>query len=147
MDEPHDYGPAEEMSDLLRQINRKMHRYFDTHVKEAGLVPADIWILPVLCREPGLGVSELGRRVGTAKSHVSGIVDRMVQDGYLVKEPDPKDRRLIRLVPTARARNFWKGLRRMHRSALEAPLSRLSAAELGQILSSLRLLASVFEEE
>lgn len=147
MEEPHDYGPAEEMSDLLRQISQKMHRYFIEHIKEAGLWPPQVWTLRMLCREPGLGVSELSRRIGTAKSHVSEIVDQMVRDGYLVKEPDPQDRRLIRLVPTAKARDLLERLRRTHRAALEAPLGRLSPAELEQILSSLRLLASVFEEE
>ena len=141
-----DYGPVEEMSDLLRQINRKMQRYFFEHVREAGLTPPHVWTLRALCREPGLGVSELARRIGTAKSHVSGIVDRMVKDGYLVKERDPQDRRLIRLSPTARARDFWEALRRTHRSALEAPLGRLSPDELEQMLMSLRRLASIFEE-
>lgn len=147
MPKSQEYGPVEEMSDLLRHITRKVHEYFFDQVRKAGLTPPQVWTLRTLCHEPGLGVSELARRIGTAKSHVSGIVEGMVRDGYLVKEPDPQDQRLVRLVPTPGARDFWETLRRTHHAALQAPLGRLSSSQLEQILSSLRLLASAFGKE
>lgn len=142
-----DHGAVEEISELLRRITRKVQKHFFGQLREAGLTPPQVWTLKTLCHEPGLGVSELARRIGTAKSHVSGIVDAMVKDGYLVREPDPQDKRLVRLAPTPRARDFSERVRRTYNSILEARLGRLSPEELEQILSSLRRLASVFEEE
>lgn len=53
--------------------------------------------------EPGIGVGRLARRLGLHASNVSTIVRGLVGRGLLAREPDPADRRAVRLQPTAQS--------------------------------------------
>ena len=59
----------------------------------------------VTSREP-LRIREVTAAVGLAQSTVSGIVERLVQAGMLVRSDDPSDARASRLAPSPRVRTF-----------------------------------------
>jgi DNA-binding MarR family transcriptional regulator len=59
----------------------------------------------VAAREP-LRVREITAAVGLAQSTVSGIVERLVQSGMLVRTRDPKDARASRIAASAAVREF-----------------------------------------
>lgn len=56
-------------------------------------------------REP-LRIREVTAAVGLAQSTVSGIVERLVQAGLLVRLDDPSDARASRLTPSPSVRTF-----------------------------------------
>jgi DNA-binding MarR family transcriptional regulator len=53
-----------------------------------------------------LRIREVTAAVGLAQSTVSGIVERLVQAGMLVRLDDPSDARASRLAPSPRVRTF-----------------------------------------
>ena len=71
--------------------------------RESAMPPPVFFMLREIVREPGITVSELARRVALVKSYVSRSVDLLVHRGYVRKEPDPLDQRLIRLYATPAA--------------------------------------------
>jgi DNA-binding MarR family transcriptional regulator len=46
---------------------------------------------------PGITVSEMSRRLGIAKSHISGTVEELSQKGWVEKRAYPEDRRVLHL--------------------------------------------------
>lgn len=68
--------------------------------REYGLTPQQGQLLCVLMPGP-YGMGELGTTLGLAKSSLSGLVDRTAQRGLVRREPDPADRRAIRVALTA----------------------------------------------
>ncbi|WP_020554999.1 MarR family winged helix-turn-helix transcriptional regulator [Embleya scabrispora] len=67
--------------------------------REYGLTPQQGQLLCVLMPQP-YGMGELGRMLGLAKSSLTGLVDRTVQRGLVRREPDPRDRRAVRIALT-----------------------------------------------
>ncbi|MEV0638670.1 MarR family transcriptional regulator [Streptomyces sp. NPDC050619] len=61
-----------------------------------GLTPQQGQLLCVLMPQP-YGMSELGEMLGLAKSSLTGLVDRTAQRGLVRREPDPRDRRAVRV--------------------------------------------------
>jgi DNA-binding MarR family transcriptional regulator len=59
----------------------------------------------VSAREP-MRIRDVTAAVGLAQSTVSGIVERLVQAGMLVRLDDPSDARASRLAPSPRLRTF-----------------------------------------
>jgi DNA-binding MarR family transcriptional regulator len=59
----------------------------------------------VSSREP-LRIREVTAAIGLAQSTVSGIVERLVQAGLLVRLDDPSDARASRLAPSPPVRTF-----------------------------------------
>ena len=45
-------------------------------------------------------MGELGAMLGLAKSSMTGLVDRTVRNGLVVREPDPRDTRAVRVALT-----------------------------------------------
>jgi DNA-binding MarR family transcriptional regulator len=67
--------------------------------REYGLTPQQGQLLCVLMPGP-YGMGELGATLGLAKSSLSGLVDRTAQRDLVRREPDPADRRAIRVALT-----------------------------------------------
>lgn len=55
-------------------------------------------------REEGLRLTEMARGAGMTPQSMGALVDDLERLGYVVREPDPKDRRASLIRPTDRAR-------------------------------------------
>ncbi|MGW0119747.1 MarR family winged helix-turn-helix transcriptional regulator [Streptomyces sp. NPDC003327] len=64
-----------------------------------GLTPQQGQLLCVLMPGP-TGMGELGAKLGLAKSSLTGLVDRTSRLGLVRREPDPVDRRAVRVALT-----------------------------------------------
>ena len=70
-----------------------------------NLTMQQLRVLWLLSMNDGIGSRELARQLGVTPATLSGIVDRMVAQGYATRTEDPHDRRIRRLhaSPTGRA--------------------------------------------
>lgn len=69
-----------------------------------NLTMQQLKVLILLSKHDGMPSQELTRHLGVSLATVSGIVDRMVAQGHVVRTEDPHDRRIrrINLSPTGR---------------------------------------------
>jgi DNA-binding MarR family transcriptional regulator len=69
-----------------------------------NLTMQQLKVLLLLSRHDGISSQELTRHLGVTLATLSGIVDRMVTQGYVTRTEDPHDRRVrrIHLSPTGR---------------------------------------------
>jgi MarR family transcriptional regulator, negative regulator of the multidrug operon emrRAB len=92
----------------------------------------------------GASIDELRRVLGLSHSGGVRIVSRLAARGLLAREPDPEDRRTVRLHLTAEGRRAARRVIAARQEALGellAPLGRRETAELERLLE--RLLAAV----
>lgn len=68
--------------------------------REYGITAQQGQLMCVLMGCPR-GMSDLGETLGLAKSSLTGLVDRTSQRGLVCREPDPEDRRAVRVALTA----------------------------------------------
>jgi DNA-binding MarR family transcriptional regulator len=67
--------------------------------REYGLTAQQGQLLCVLMPQP-YGMGRLVEMLGLAKSSLTGLVDRTAQRGLVRREPDPEDRRAVRVALT-----------------------------------------------
>ncbi len=82
------------------QIRRNLRAHFDVTLPRFDLMAQ-------LYREPnGLRLSELSRRMMVSNGNVTGLVERLVQEGLVLRETDPDERRafVVRLSKEGNAR-------------------------------------------
>ena len=99
---------------LISQIKQLQGRIFERLLTEAGISEfngAQGRILYVLWLEDSLPIVELSRRTGLAKTTLTSMLDRMVQQGYLERNTDEKDRRQFKISLTMKA----KGMKEKYR--------------------------------
>lgn len=95
---------------LITKIKQVQGRIFDSLLQRAGIEEfngAQGRILYVLWQEDGLPIIELSKRTGLAKTTLTSMLDRMEVKGFLERAADSRDRRLLRifLTPKAKALN------------------------------------------
>lgn len=78
-------------------------------------------------------VTELARLFGVTKSAASQTVTRLVDKGFLLKEPSPRSGKEFRLTLTPLGRKVLEAHERFHGADREELFKRLEAFSLGQI--------------
>jgi DNA-binding MarR family transcriptional regulator len=74
-----------------------------THARKHGITPAALHPLLALVEDSPLGPSELSRRIGSSRANMTGLIDRLVRDGWIERTENKQDRRQFVLIPTERA--------------------------------------------
>ncbi|MGI9373493.1 MAG: MarR family winged helix-turn-helix transcriptional regulator [Hyphomicrobiales bacterium] len=99
-------------------------------------------VLAALFRKPdGMLMSELSHHLMVSNGNVTGIVDRLVGDGLVVRAPRDGDRRawLVKLTPNGR--NAFDGMANTHEgwvSEILADVTPQQADELARLLKNLK---------
>lgn len=92
---------------LISQVKQVQDRVFDALLKQYGIEDfngAQGRILYVLWKEDNLPIVELSRRTALAKTTLTSMLDRMENNGFLVRSYDKADRRQIRILLTEKAK-------------------------------------------
>lgn len=135
-----------EVGQLWWQVNRELHERFRRAIRELGLPPVAMILLRQIHDEPGVTVSELARRVGTAKSHVSNLVDQLVAQGYLEKRTDPTDQRLLRVYMTNAAISLKAKMDERAKAMWAEILAEMPDEQLALVVAGLRTLLAALEQ-
>jgi DNA-binding MarR family transcriptional regulator len=92
----------------------------------------------VLVRHGSMTPSELSRRTGIHAATMTGILNRLERDGWIVRERSEHDRRAVRLAPVPdRVREIFGHYGGMD-SALDEILGSYSGTELALIVDFLQ---------
>lgn len=87
----------EKLVDALHEINQGMGKYARAVLAEHEMPMSLLMISKHIKAEPGITVSEMARRTGIAKSHVSNQIRRLEEQGWVEKRSDQDDQRILRL--------------------------------------------------
>ena len=88
---------------LLGKAYQKAHGDFNKRLRPYGLTNMQHLVLEGLWYQPGVTATELSRLLILDKATLSGVLERMTDTGWIVKEPDPEDRRIQRIYPSEKA--------------------------------------------
>lgn len=93
----------------------------------------------------GLALSELGERMLVSRANITGLIDRMEKDNLVVRETDPRDRRVFRARLTPKAQNLLDSILPIHTAFTRQTISGLNAGEKEQLIKLLQKLRKSME--
>jgi DNA-binding MarR family transcriptional regulator len=105
----------------------------------APVSPAQLRVLTLLRAQPALNVNGLAAALQVGASSASRLCDRLEALGLVVRAPDPRDRREVKLLLTAPAVELLETLTRFRRHTLETVLAAMppsSRQELARALTA-----------
>ena len=85
---------------LLAKAYQRAQGLFKQLLKPYGLTHLQHLVLSCLCHEPGMTAAELGKALILDKATLSGVIDRLADAGWIIKNGDPGDNRVQRLYNT-----------------------------------------------
>jgi MarR family transcriptional regulator for hemolysin len=137
-----DLPDDEHIGFLVSDVARLMRTAFDRRVRRLGLTRAQWLVLTRLSRRPGASQSELADMLEVERATAGRMVDRLERKGWVVRRPEPTDRRINRLFLSPEADRIQVGMLDIADQTLEDALAPLSAAErevLGDALARVKL--------
>lgn len=125
-----------------------MRRMASSHAPEFLEIPITMpqaKVLYLLGASGELHMSELVHRLGVSLSTVSGLVERVVEAGLVVRHEDPADRRQVVVGLTPAGVQFIDHFRELNAREMRGLLQILDDAELDSVRGALAALARAAE--
>jgi len=127
-------------------LDREVHRFVSRQSFQAWMrldvtVP-QLKTLFFVSNERGTNPRKLAAALKVTPSNVTGIVDRLVEQGLLSREEDRDDRRVLLLRITEKGESILDDLRERRISSLRETLADLSVDELRSLVDGLSALAA-----
>lgn len=95
-------------------------------------------LLAQLDRAPdGLTMGELSERLMVSNGNITGLVERLVGEGMIVRAPSPSDRRRSRVKLTVAGKRAFDAMTPTHERWIDDLLAGLSRAEMAELLALL----------
>jgi len=95
---------------LLSKAYQKAQGVAKQRFKPYGLTPIQHLFIEALWEEDSLTARELGEKLILDHATVSGILGRMGEGGWVIKETDLEDKRCLRVCLSGRARELGPSL-------------------------------------
>ncbi len=136
--------------ELDRQAHRIIRQYSFHAWMELNLTIPQLKSLFFISNQRVTNPGKLATALGVTPPNVTGIVDRLVEQGLLIRHENPEDRRVLVLQITGKGEAILSDLREQRASNMREILSLLTAEELaylGKGLSALVKAAQAYEEK
>jgi DNA-binding MarR family transcriptional regulator len=112
----------------------------------SGMQGAQYRVLGVLMKSGALPVSEIGRRLYISKPYMTALIDTLIEGGFVERQPDLADRRVINITITDLGKRQLKQYVTMYKNELKTLLAGLDTTDLEKLCSSLESLKSILSK-
>ena len=93
----------------------------------------------------GATSGQIAASLGVGLSTITGIVDRLAEQGMVSRREDVRDRRVTRVEPTPRGRELVEELLQFRKDVISAILARLSTEQLRTVETAFQYLADAVD--
>ncbi|HEX5421606.1 MAG TPA: MarR family transcriptional regulator [Gammaproteobacteria bacterium] len=129
--------PIRNIGFVLKDVSRLWVRHFEQRATQLGMTLTQFKVLVYLSRNEGATQAKLAELSDTDPMTLVRIIDRMENDGWLERRPDPCDRRAHRLFLKPAADPLLDEVTHIADKARADALNGVSADERAELLTLL----------
>jgi len=108
---------------LFRSISKPLRT-------QSPITPGGMYVMGSLKRHGILSMSDIGKCLMMPKPHVTVIVDKLIEEGFVERTSAPNDRRVINILPTEKGLKDFEEIRLAISETLKGKISQLTDEEL-----------------
>lgn len=128
-------------------VQNSLERRSETFFQPFGLTASKFNILNLLSIKNGpMDQSELVDQLLVGKSSISIVLNRMVRDNLIKREPHPKDRRQVVLVITKKGHEIWSKAAPDYEANIREVFGKVPPSHRNQFLQDLKKLHQAISE-
>ena len=132
---------VEELGYLLAEVSKLHRAHAHAALEELGLYRGQNFVLTALAEQEGLAQSELAEKLLVRPPTISNSLERMETAGWIVRRPDPDDRRVSRVYLTDAGRALQESVSSLWHDLEVQTFARLTSeqkASLWHLLLQIR---------
>ena len=127
---------AQNMFHILPLIKKRL-LHMDLVQREHGTPLSHVQVLAMLNDVGTMSVSEISRRLGIAKPNITPLVDRLYESGYVDRQHDENDRRVVNIVLMEAGKEKLDAIRATISHQIQLQVDGLSVSEFRELNESL----------
>lgn len=132
---------------VLKQVADAVKQGMESQFREMNLTGPQGMLMGILVHYGEMKVSDLSEKLGLSNSTVSGIIDRLENQGLIARTRSTEDRRVVYVDVTPEfrrnAKDHFHGIERRFQELM----SKASPEELDKILEGLSTLKKVIDRQ
>jgi DNA-binding MarR family transcriptional regulator len=139
-------SPSERVVYLFKAVHKMYRDQIFEKSRQYGFTGPQIGLIIGLSKNPYITLKEMSECLGLSKSTVSGMVDRLVGQGVVIREIPEDNRRIVRLSldPEFQKNNVLKELANKY---INDSLKDASEEDLDKIITGLEILYKLIKTE
>ena len=133
----------------MHDIARCQMRHRSNYMEQFGLKGCHANYIMTLCEEPGISQEQLTKRLYANKSNIARQISVLEENGYVYRENDTADKRILHVYPTQKALDLLPLIREKQDQWDAFVTKELTAEESAQariILQKIKRQADAFME-
>ena len=123
------------IADNLLSIHPLLYKSISKPLRtQTSITPGGMFVLGSLKRNGILSMSDIGKCLSMPKPHITVIVDKLIEEGYVERQSDPNDRRIVNISITSKGLKDFEEIKLAVSETLKSKLILLNEEEL-EVLS------------
>jgi len=133
---------CEQLQDLLKQISMAFSCTLSKVLEDSALTFHQVYVMKVISGKTSVNLTTLCRELNLTKGAMSLTLNRLVEEGYVLRLENPEDRRNRNFILTDKGKEVLRSTNEKIREALGRLTCNLTEKELEDIKNSLAKLNS-----
>ncbi|MDD3905383.1 MAG: MarR family transcriptional regulator [Candidatus Omnitrophica bacterium] len=138
---------ADKVSGMMPEFMRELYRKDPCDLHKMRITLPQLAIMIILERGGSQNMTDLARTMNVTTAAMTGIVERLVREGYVKRERDPEDRRIIKVIATTKGINAARGAEQSKKKMLARVFGVISAKERAEYLRILTIVRDRLREK
>jgi MarR family transcriptional regulator, organic hydroperoxide resistance regulator len=131
----------------LRRIFKAIQDYSHEVYGRFGITGPQLWALTTISRKTSLPLGELSKEMYLHPSTISGVIDRLENKGYVVRDRNCEDRRIVNVRLTPAGKSVVKKAPNPAQGKMIHGLRKLKEKDLNNIYHSVQKLVEIMEAQ
>jgi len=136
-----------EIMQSLRRIIKSLQDYYQEVSENFGVTGPQLWALKTISHHDSLSLSELSQKMYLHPSTMTGVIDRLEKKGYVKRNRNQGDRRVVCVALTAKGKGLVSRAPNPIQGKMIYGLRKLNRGELGGIYASVQRLVEIMEAQ
>lgn len=136
-----------EIMQSLRRIFKSIQDYSHEVSNKFGVTGPQLWALKTIHQNGNLPLGELSKKMYLHPSTISGVIDRLEKKGYVLRDRDKKDRRVVKVDLTPKGKRLVKKAPNPVQGKMIYGLMKLKKEKLKHIYDSVQKLVEIVEAQ
>ena len=138
---------ADKLDKIMSVIIKEFSRRQTNELYKGEITLPQFLVLEFLRADGELKMKDLASNMHVSTAAMTGIVDRLVRDGYVVRSPDAKDRRIIKIKLVEKGSQIVKKIIKERRQMIIRIFGKISGGERRDYLNILTHIKDVLQKE
>ncbi len=128
---------AGHLTEIMSVIIKEFLKYQTGEFYKTRITLPQFFVMDMLNRRGESRMTDLARFINVTTAAMTGVVDRLVRDGYAMRTSDPNDRRIIKIRLTPKGDRTVKRIIERRRQMIMKIFGMISQAEREEYLKIL----------